>query len=315
LSSAHTLNTMWSPFHPLLSFAAGIVGDFQHSFNTTHSAVTTLSNDQFAEFIAYIEFARAAYCTPTKVASWKCGGACDALPGFLPTLAGGDGDGTQFFYVGFWPARSAVVVAHEGTDPLQLMSVLTDVNIKYMAPDPTLFPNVPNDVLLHSGFVLEHQKTAPQILEEVKRLMVVHSSSHIILIGHSLGGALAELDSLFMLLNLPEGTTVRGVTFGTPRVGNEAWATFFDSQVTEFTRMNNKRDPVPTVPGRLLGFRHPRGEIHIELDGHAVACPGADDGTDLQCSDKMVPNVVEGNILDHLGPYHGIFIGTIFCTP
>jgi len=137
-----------------------------------------------------------------------------------------------------------------------------------------------------------------------------------------------------MVLNLPKGTTVRGVTFGTPRVGNEAWATLFDSQVTEFTRMNNKRDPVPTVPDRLLGFRHPHGETHIERDGSVVACPGgavfslflfllscshrfrtgADDGTDPQCSDKMVPNLVEGNIIDHLGPYHGIFIGTVFCT-
>jgi hypothetical protein len=77
-----------------------------------------------------------------------------------------------------------------------------------------------------------------------------------------------------MKLNLPMGTTVRGVTFGTPRVGNTAWATFFDSQIANFTRMNNKHDPVPIVPGRLLGFRHPRGEIHIELDGRAVSCPG-----------------------------------------
>ena len=98
--------------------------------------------------------------------------------------------------------------------------------------------------------------------------------------------------------------------------------------------MNNRHDPVPIVPGRLLGFRHPRGEVHIELDGHAVTCPGerssflvipssylfllylgADDGKDPQCSDRMVPNIEEGNIIDHLGPYHGIFIGTTFCTP
>ena len=93
-------------------------------------------------------------------------------------------------------------------------------------------------------------------------------------VGHSLGGALAELDSLFMRLNLPEGTTIRGVTFGTPRVGNPAWATYFDSQIAHFTRINNKRDMVPTVPGRRLGFRHPREEIHIQEDGSVVVCPG-----------------------------------------
>src|SRR5258708_3471939 len=152
-----------------------------------------------------------------------------------------------------------------------------------MRPDPVLFPNTPIGVKVHSGFATEHRKTAPKILREVKRLMAEDSSTHVVLvglhlngrvpnslitcqIGHSLGGALAQLDTLFLKLNLPAGTTVRGVTFGTPRVGNAAWATFFDSQIADFTRMNNNRDMIPIVPGRLLGFRHPSGEIHIEKD-------------------------------------------------
>ena len=171
---------------------------------------------------------------------------------------------------------------------------MTDINVDLMRPDPVLFPNTPSGVKVHSGFAIEHRKTAPQILREVKRLMAEDSSTHVILvglhlnsripnrtecvityqIGHSLGGALAELDTLFMKLNLPAGTTVHGVTFGTPRVGNAAWATFFDSRIADFTRMNNNCDIIPIVPGRLLGFRHPSGEIHIEKDGSAIVCLG-----------------------------------------
>jgi hypothetical protein len=44
--------------------------------------------------------------------------------------------------------------------------------------------------------------------------------------------------------------------------------------VSDFTRINNKLDPVPVVPGRLMGFQHPATEIHIEADGKAVICPG-----------------------------------------
>lgn len=80
-----------------------------------------------------------------------------------------------------------------------------------------------------------------------------------------------------MTLNLPKGTTVRGVTFGTPRVGNAAWSKFFDSKVPDFTRVNNKRDPVPVIPGRgfgPFGFRHVGTEVHIQPDGLAVICPG-----------------------------------------
>lgn len=79
---------------------------------------------------------------------------------------------------------------------------------------------------------------------------------------------------MFLKLNLPEGTTIRGVTYGKPRVGNEAWSTFFDSQIPDFTRINNKLDPVTIIPGRLLGFMHPSREIHIQPDESVVVCPG-----------------------------------------
>ncbi|KAF8469382.1 Alpha/Beta hydrolase protein [Russula ochroleuca] len=307
---------MWSPFLPIASLTAGLLSGFQHSFNISHGAVTRLNYTELSTFTPYIEFARAAYCNPIKIApGWKCGAACDALPGFIPTLTGGDGAGTQYFYVGYWPTQSAVVVAHQGTDPHKMLAVLTDLKFKFMSLDPILFPDIPSDIEAHSGFVIEHMKTANWILAEVEQLMDEHSSTNVILVGHSLGGALAELDTLFMTLNLPAGTTIRGVTFGTPRVGNVAWATFFDSQVFNFTRINNKRDPVPVIPGRVhgFGFRHPATEIHIQPDGKAVICP--DDGVDPQCSDKLVPDAFEGNKSDHNGPYNGILIGTEECTP
>jgi len=304
---------MWIPSPPIASLAAGLLSGFQNTFNISHT--TKLNYTQLEPYTPYVEFARAAYCDPNKVAGWKCGDACNSLSDFTPTLTGGDGDDMQFFYVGYWPTESAVVVAHQGTDPHEMLAVLTDLEFHFMALDPALFPDAPSGIKVHSGFAIEHKKTANQILTEVERLMDEHSSTHVILIGHSLGGGIAELDTLFMTLNLPEGTTIRGVTFGKPRVGNNAWATFFDSQVSNFTRVNNKRDPVPVVPGRLLGFRHVATEIHIQPDGKAVICPGPDDGVDPQCSDKMVPDVIKGNVDDHTGPYNGIFIGTQHCTP
>ena len=50
-------------------------------------------------------------------------------------------------------------------------------------------------------------------------------------VGHSLGGALAELDTLFLRLNLPSNIAVKGVTYGTPRVGVPAYADYFNSNV------------------------------------------------------------------------------------
>jgi hypothetical protein len=72
-----------------------------------------------------------------------------------------------------------------------------------------------------------------------------------------------------------------------------------------FTRINHAYDPIPTVPGEFMGFVHPAGEVHMIDDGYAVSCPGEDDGTDSQCQVQSVPNIFEGDILDHLGPYEG----------
>ena len=94
------------------------------------------------------------------------------------------------------------------------------------------------------------------------------------MVGHSLGGAIALLDSVFLPLHLPSGTVFKTVTYGMPRVGNQAWANYVDEVVTDLTHINNKEDPVPILPGMFLGFHHPDGEVHIEDSGAWDACPG-----------------------------------------
>jgi hypothetical protein len=106
---------MWSPFQPIASLAAGLFSHLQQPFNitTSHGSMTALTPGQLAGFAPYTEFARAAYCDSSKIVGWNCGGmgffilmpsqayrnekdACNALPGFLPTLTGGDGNDIQF---------------------------------------------------------------------------------------------------------------------------------------------------------------------------------------------------------------------------
>lgn len=58
-------------------------------------AVSAIAGDTLASFAPFTQFARAAYCPLSKVTDWECGEACDALPGFQPTLTGGDGNAIQ----------------------------------------------------------------------------------------------------------------------------------------------------------------------------------------------------------------------------
>ena len=67
------------------------------------------------------------------------------------------------------------------------------------------------------------------------------------LVGHSLGGALALLDAVFLPLHLPTGTKFTTITYGMPRVGNQAFADYVDAHVTNLSHINNKKDPVPIL--------------------------------------------------------------------
>jgi hypothetical protein len=41
---------------------------------------------------------------------------CKANPGFMPVASGGDGDATQYWFVGYNPASEEVIVSHQGTN-------------------------------------------------------------------------------------------------------------------------------------------------------------------------------------------------------
>lgn len=158
---------------------------------------------------------------------------------------------------------------------------------------------------MHKGFRDAQASTADTVYSQVTDLLAAHGANKVTLVGHSLGGAIAELDALMLRLRLPSNVSIKAVTFGTPRVGNPAYAALYDNTVSDFTRVNHALDPVPILPGRRLGYQHPSGEVHLVSDTAAVACSGRDDASDSQCTISSVPNLFEADVIDHLGPYPG----------
>jgi hypothetical protein len=119
-------------------------------------------------------------------------------------------------------------------------------------------------------------RTASAILSAVQKTLKERSLSSVTVVGHSLGGALALLDGVYLSLQLPKSVTVKVISYGMPRVGNQAFADFVDSQLSgRVTHVNNREDFIPIVPGRFWGYHHPSGEIHIQDSGAWDACPGA----------------------------------------
>ncbi|KAN0121614.1 Alpha/Beta hydrolase fold [Russula decolorans] len=259
--------------------------------------ITTLDSTQIAGFAPFTHFASAAYCNPSLTRNWDCGANCRAVPDFKPAAAGGDGDINQFWYVGSSSSLQTVIVAHQGTDPHKLFADLTDADFFLGPLDLSLFQGIPSDVKVHNGFAREQASTASAILSAVQNTLSTQGLSSVTVVGHSLGGALALLDGVFFSLQLPKDVTVNVISYGMPRVGNQAFANFVDRQLSgrrAVTHVNNREDPIPI--------------IHILDSGAWDACPGQDNPSD-SCIVGDVKNIFEGDLRDHGGPYAGITMG------
>ncbi|GLB41593.1 putative lipase (class 3) [Lyophyllum shimeji] len=272
----------------------------------TRQSFTTLSSSQIAAFEPFTFYASSAYCPSSQTMTWSCGANCEANPTFQPVASGGDGSTVQFWYVGFDPTLATVIVGHQGTDPSKLMPLITDADFFLDPLNQTFFPGIDSKIEVHNGFAEEHAKTATDVLAAVKTALTESGLNRVTIVGHSLGAALAVLDGVYLPLNIPN-VNFRTIGYGMPRVGNQAFADYVDANV-QLTRITNKNDVVPILPGRFLGFHHPSGENHIQADNSWVSCPGQDN-TDGRCSTGDVHTILGGSVKDHSGPYDTVTIG------
>jgi triacylglycerol lipase len=97
--------------------------------------------------------------------------------------------------------------------------------------------------------------------------------NRIILCGHSLGGALATL-AAHSWETLYPGVIQAVYTFGSPRVGNGAFARSYNAALHDETfRVVNQDDPVVRVPWLLGTYRHVGTRVFLDDAGHLEVNP------------------------------------------
>ncbi|GAW02783.1 alpha beta-hydrolase [Lentinula edodes] len=257
-----------------LSLAAPLFG-FGSSDNS--ASTTAVSNDTVtSDFLRPALFSRVAYCSSDAVQSFQCGSPCDALGSHIDVFQVGGNDGTiPMYFIAHDPSTNTIVVAHQGTDPNNLLSILNDAKFGLVDLNTTRFTAADGKgIQVHDGFQQTFERTADGLL-----------------------GILWE--------NLDPSVQLTTSVFGLPRVGDQAWADFVDSSLgNTLSHITNQNDPVPTVPPEFLGFVHPSNEFHItgvDSNGQAtgiIACPGQDNEN---CSTGN--DILDASVANHLGPY------------
>jgi hypothetical protein len=111
---------------------------------------------------------------------------------------------------------------------------------------------------VHRGFLTSARAILWQILDSLRSPAI--REFPVLVTGHSLGGALAVLVAEELLY---KGVPMRSVyTFGQPRVFNAQRCDQYTRVLGSRTfRLVNHRDPVPRLPGPLIGYRHAGREL------------------------------------------------------
>eukprot|EP00163_Fabomonas_tropica_P014737 TRINITY_DN267_c0_g1_i11.p1 TRINITY_DN267_c0_g1~~TRINITY_DN267_c0_g1_i11.p1 ORF type:complete len:162 (-),score=36.01 TRINITY_DN267_c0_g1_i11:124-609(-) len=141
----------------------------------------------------------------------------------------------------------------------------------------------------------------------VKSLLSKYPTAKVSVFGHSLGGAMATLCALDLVVNAKISRMGVTYTVGQPRVGNQAFASFYDQYVTHpygHFRVVHARDIVPQLPPRkVFKFYHIADEVWYpqeDMTPHQAQYITCRSGEDQNCSDGLLFNT---SVKDHLFYY------------
>ncbi|KAF2441005.1 alpha/beta-hydrolase [Karstenula rhodostoma CBS 690.94] len=167
-------------------------------------------------------------------------------------------------------------------------------------PPPADPPKCTN-CTVHTGFYTSWLNTRKAILPQLTEAINTHPTYDIVLVGHSLGGAVAALAALDLRAR---GWHPRITTFGEPRIGNAALMSYINSrfnittnrETNSYHRVTHHADPVPLLPLAEWGYTMHSEELFISKPDLPFAeedirhCAGDEDATCIAGTDAEAPS-------------------------
>jgi hypothetical protein len=133
----------------------------------------------------------------------------------------------------------ALVFLSRGTESMK--DVKTDVMVLKKR-----FPEVAG-AKVHRGFAKQFASVRDTIVKYVSMFVTHESERSVVFIGHSLGGALSTLGAAYIKSVYPR-LFLECVTFGSPRVGNRAFAEWFNTNINHHARFVHGNDLITRMP-------------------------------------------------------------------
>ena len=166
--------------------------------------------------------------------------------------------------------KDIVVVFRQTANLLNVMTDLFTLPQQHMANDVTAH--------VHSGFMDALQAIQADIERIITREFQdpAKQDYRLTFTGFSMGAALATLSAYMMLsTDLVHHRRFRLVSFGSPRVGDDVFASTLEHAPIDIYRVMKEFDPIGRVPFRKSGYRHAGNEVWIH-NGEFYYCHHTD---------------------------------------
>ena len=226
---------------------------------------STVLPDVLDNLKLFAEYSATAYCEESYVAAYHESFVCPST--ICPGLQDGSVEIVKAFknvlddqttgLVMLDHQYQLIVISFRGT----VSDVNWRTNLDFIFKDVS---DICEGCQAHSGFLGSWKGVQNIVFDAWKSTQSQYDGYRTVVTGLSLGGALATLCAAEMSTMAPRGS-ISLYTYGSPRVGDQLLASFIESSFGPNTfRVTHLNDPVPRLPGRLLGFRHAYPEYHHE---------------------------------------------------
>jgi len=243
----------------------------------------------------YLMLAYSAYCPKDVLGSWTCK-FCNNnsdVSSFKVNSFIFDRRTNSFGYAAYSSALNQIVIAYRGTESNSIRNWIIDLEFGKLTP----YANY-SGVQVHSGFYDAWLRIENESLTAVAALTNRYPTATMVLTGHSLGGVFASF--LGVRLAKLQFKPYYLWTYGTPRIGNQAWSNLFQGALAgrHFRHVNN-RDIVPHNPPMNRGWVQTTEEIWER--GSAFTQCSTTNPEDPNCSDGLLTTL---SIEDHLNYFN-----------
>ncbi|KAJ7857855.1 Alpha/Beta hydrolase protein, partial [Mycena leptocephala] len=177
--------------------------------------------------------AQFAYCSSASITTWTYGAPCDAFKNITFLQSGGvmmaDCALANADYIAHDADDQSLVVAHEGTDAKNILSILNDAQFGLVSLNVLRFPettgSATKNIAVHDGFQQTFERTADSLLAGVMDGLKSTGMKKIVVTGNSLGAALATMTAVMIKDAVDPSVDVSMTGFGLPRGGNQGGLT------------------------------------------------------------------------------------------